>query len=194
MRLIDDSEYGPACRFSDAHVYYALSILKKKQSPLSRSELSEETRIGEGSMRKLIEVLKKWKTIEVKQTGVEITRGGCEIIDSIPVRMIDVESSSYVVGAFQQAVLVKGVAHKITNGMYQRDRGIIAGANGASVFVIRKGMLIMPKNWDMDTRDPEFAGLLRSNGMEEGDAVIVCGASDSNIATLSVISIALDML
>jgi len=193
MRLIDDVECGPACRFGDAHIYYALSLLDKEK-PLSRRDLSDATQIGEGSIRKIIDILKEWRAISVKQTGIIITDAGRELMERIPITMIEMEKSAYAMGAFQQGVLVHGAADKITNGMYQRDRGIIAGANGASVFIIKDGKLIMPKSWDMDTRDPEFARSLRGKGMKEGDAVIISGASDINIAAIAAISIALDLL
>jgi predicted transcriptional regulator len=193
MRFIDDSEYGPIRRFGDAHIYYALLCLDKDK-PISRATLSSCTNIGEGSVRKIIEVLKTWKTIDVKQTGITITDAGIDLLKSIPMNLIDLERSEYVIGAFQQGVLVHGVSDKITNGMHQRDKGIIAGAEGSSVFVMRNGRVIMPKNWDIDARDPALAEQLRNHGMKEGDTVIISGASDRTTAAVSAITIALDLL
>ncbi|MDR3074914.1 MAG: hypothetical protein LBU30_02600 [Candidatus Methanoplasma sp.] len=193
MRLTDDPEYGPPSRFGDTHIYYVLTLLDESR-PTSRMKLSEMTGIGEGSIRNIVGILKKWKAVEIRQTGIRISESGLKLRDSIPVKLVDVERFEYVMGAYHQGVLAKGVADKITNGMYQRDRGIIAGANGASVFMIREGRLIMPTNWDMDTRDPEFARHLRSKGMEEGDVMIISGASDVRVAAVSAISIALDLL
>ncbi len=193
MRLIDDPECGPACRFSDTHIYYVLNLLDKER-PISRLTLSQMTGIGEGSIRKIISILKGWGAINLRQTGITIADYGVELLHSIPFELVDIKRSEYVIGVYQQGVLIRGVADRITNGMYQRDRGIIAGANGASVFMLREGKLIMPKSWDMDTRDPDFAKELRDKGMNEGDVMIISGASDPNIATYSAISIALDIL
>lgn len=193
MRLIDDPECGSIRKFSDAHIYYVLICLDK-DDPISRGTLSNITHLGEGSIRKIIEVLRTWGAIKVEQTGVTISGIGLELLGGIPIRLMDVERSEYVIGAFQQGILVRGVADKITNGMYQRDRGIIAGAEGASVFIMKDRRVIMPRNWDMDARDPAFAGRLRNNGMDEGDAFIISGASDKTIATISAITIALDLL
>ena len=193
MRLIDEPECGPTCRFGDAHIYYVLTLLEKNDM-ISRQRLSQCTGIGEGSMRKIISILKSWGAVILKQTGMTITEYGRDLKLSIPIRLVDVKRSEYATGAYQQGVLVRGVADKITNGMYQRDRGVLAGANGASVFMIRGGRLIMPKSWDMDTRDPDFAKELRDTGMDEGDVIIISGASDQNVAAISAISIALDLL
>ena len=193
MRLIDNPEYGPLCRFGDAHIYYMLTKLDKNR-PISRFRLSEEIDIGEGSVRRMTTIMKEWGTITVGRAGIVISEQGCRLLQSIPMKMVDIRRSEYVTGAYQQGVLVRGVADKITNGTHQRDRGIIMGANGASVFLIKDGILIMPKNWNMDVRDPEFAAELRSKGMEEGDVVIVCGASDPNVAAISSISISLELL
>ena len=193
MMLIDSSECGPACRFGDAHIYYMLAKLDKNR-PISRSKLSEDIDVGEGSIRKMTLIMKEWGTIAVGQTGIVISEKGCKLLQSIPMRIVDVNRSEYVIGAYQQGVLVRGVAQKITNGAHQRDRGIIMGANGASVFMISNSALIMPKNWNMDVRDPKFAAELRSKGMEEGDVMIICGASDPSVATISAIAISLDLL
>ena len=193
MRFIDGQDCGPPRRFGDAHIYYLLMKLDKDK-PISRLKLSETTGIGEGSIRKIISILKEWKAISINQTGMTISQEGLDLLQSIPVKLIDVKRSEYVVGAHQRGTLVRGVAEKITNGIYQRDKGIIAGASGASVFVIREGILIMPLSWNMDTKDPDFAKELRSKGMEDGDVMVICGASDPDIAAVSAISIALDLL
>lgn len=193
MRLFDGTEYGPPCRFGDAHIYYMLTKLDRHR-PSSRSKLSEDLGIGEGSVRRIASIMKEWGVITIGQTGMLISEQGIKLLHSIPIKAIDIERSEYAIGAYQQSVLVHGVADKITNGAHQRDGGISMGANGASVFVIKGGMLIMPKNWNMDIRDPKFAAELRGKGMEEGDAAIICGASNPSIAAIAAISISLDLL
>ncbi|MCL2148085.1 MAG: hypothetical protein FWH47_01935 [Methanomassiliicoccaceae archaeon] len=193
MRLIDCPECGPACRFEDAHLYYMLAKLDKER-PISRLRLAEEIGVGEGSIRKMISIMKEWGAVTVVQTGITVSERGCGLLRRIPIDIVDTERSEYVIGAYQQGVLARGTADKITNGAYQRDKGIATGASGASVFVIRDGALIMPKNWNMDVKDPEFAEKLRGKGMGEGDTMIICGANSQNTAVISAISIALDLL
>ena len=189
MRFVDAPEYSPA----STHIYCVLSFLDE-ECPTSRRRLSDLTGIGEGSIRSIIAVLKRWRVISVKQTGMTLTKSGRRLLENIPMKLIQVEKSEYVIGACQQGVLVKGVAEKIAKGTYLGDMKTIAGANGTSVFMIREERLIMPRNWDMDVRDPEFSRHLRDKGIEEGDAIIISGASDIRVATISAVSIALDLL
>jgi hypothetical protein len=193
MRLVDMPNNGPACRFGDAHIYYALYIIGKEET-ISRASLADMLKMGEGSIRRLVEVLRRWEMIVVRRIGISLSDYGRNFMEEFPMRMVNVKWSEYVIGAYQKSVMVFDVADKITNGMYQRDRGIIAGANGASVFLMRDGRIIMPKSWDMDTKDPDFSKEIRNTGIKENDVVIISGASDPIVAATSVIAIGLDLL
>jgi hypothetical protein len=193
MKIMEVSDYGRGCRFGDAHIYYVMTLLDPER-PVSRHLLSEQTGIGEGSMRRILDVLKGWNAIVIRQSGVCITPYGSNILFSIPMRLVSIPVTDYAMGAYQQALVVHGAANKVTNGMEQRDRGIIAGADGASVFVMRSGRVIMPVNWDIDGNDPTLARAMRDQGMSEGDAMIITGASDPNVAAEAAIVIGLEML
>lgn len=130
----------------------------------------------------------------MKQSGVYLTEDGRSFLRDISMRMVDAPYSDYVLGAYQQGILVSGVADRITDGMYQRDRGIIAGASGASVFMMKDDSVIMPRNWNMDYRDPDFAAGVRSTGIGEDDVLVISGASDRDTAVISAIAIGLDLL
>lgn len=193
MKLTDTVWNGPACRFGDAHVFYVLHVLQMEGS-LSRSSLADILGIGEGSARKIVDILREWGFINVRQTGVTLSEYGRKFMNDIPMTMVDVPRSDYVVGACQRAVLVRGTADMVSNGMYQRDRGIVAGADGASIFVMRDGAVIMPTSWDMDIRDPDFAGAIRRTGIRDGDVLAIAGSSDPDVASIAAIAIGLDML
>ena len=193
MRLYDPTRTGPACRFGDAHIYYVLHILSR-EGIVSRGRLAEMLGIGEGSVRPISGILRRWGLIEVKQSGVYLTEDGRSFLRDISMRMVDAPYSDYVLGAYQQGILVSGVADRITDGMYQRDRGIIAGASGASVFMMKDDSVIMPRNWNMDYRDPDFAAGVRSTGIGEDDVLVISGASDRDTAVISAIAIGLDLL
>ena len=168
MRLVDDVKTGPACRFGDAHIYYVMHLIDR-EGTLSRANLARMLRIGEGSVRTIVEILRRWGMVDVRKTGISLTDEGRGFLNDISMRMVDVPQSEYVAGTYQQGILVNGVAGRITDGMSQRDRGIIAGATGASVFLLRDGSLIMPMNWNMDYRDPDFAGEIR--GVRDSDRI-----------------------
>ena len=193
MRLTDEAWNGPACRFGDAHIFYVLHILDR-ECRVGRVRLAEILEIGEGSVRKILSILRDWGFIDVKQSGVSLSEDGEEFMRDIPMVVVDMPASGYVKGQCQQAVLVRGVAESITNGMRQRDRGVVAGAKGTSVFVMRGGSVIMPKAWNIDERDPEFAAVVRATGMAEGDALIIAGAPDQSAAAIAAISVGLELL
>jgi len=193
MRLTDGPEHGTRYAFRDAHIYYFLTVLNKDRS-ISRGDISEITGIGEGSIRSITDLMRSWRAATVDRTGIRISEHGIKLLNDIPISLTDIGRSEYVLGTHQRGVLIRGGADRITDGMRQRDKGLVAGADGASVFVMRNGKVIMPKAWDMDTRAPEFAKRLRDSGMGEGDAMIICGADEPSTAVLSAISVALDIL
>lgn len=194
MRLQDSVCGGPACKFGDAHIYYVLHLLEEN-GRVCRADLADMLNIGEGSVRKIVDILRGWGLVTVKQAGVSLSDYGEEFLRNIPMRMVQVPNSEYVLGTFQQGVVVCGMEGKITNGMYQRDRGIIAGADGSSVFVMRDNALIMPRSWNMDLRDKEFSSSVRrATGICEGDVLVISGASDSSVAAVSAIAIGLNLL
>ncbi len=178
MKIIDVPQYGPMFRFKDHHVYWTLYLLASGKR-LGRKRLAELVGIGEGSMRRIINTLREWEMIDVKQTGIKISREGHGFLAELPIKIIGLDIGDLVVGDHQQAVLVKGVAHKIENGMQQRDAGIRAGSEGCTTILQRDGRLLMPPDWDLDRERPRLAKEIRSlEDMEEEDVVIVGGAYD----------------
>ena len=189
----DDRRDQHIDNLNEAHIYHVLTFLCDCR-PISSARLSEAVDIGHMGMNDIVAVLKGHRLVHGNDRRMVISDAGRRLMEGMPVRLVDLERTGYATGIFQRSVLVKGVADRITNGTQQRDRGRSMGANGASTFVIRDGRLMMPKEWDMDSRDPEFAQTLRDQGIDEGDVVIICGANDGNTAALSAISIAFDLL
>lgn len=146
---------------------------------MGRKKLSDMVGIGEGSMRRIINTLREWEMIDIRQTGIKISREGMGFLSELPLKVLDLTIGDLVVGDHQQALLVKGVAHKIENGMQQRDAGIRAGSEGCTTILYRNGRLLMPPDWDLDVNRPGLASTIRSiEDMEEGDVIIVGGAFD----------------
>ncbi len=175
MKIIDEPQFGPMFRFNDANVYWALHILSDGRR-MGRKRLAEEVGVGEGSMRRIIDTLKEWDFILIKQTGITITKAGQAFLAQLPVRPVDVFIEGSVVGKFQQAVLVLGAADKVNNGMEQRDIGIKVGGEGCTTIVIRDGNLLIPPDWNLDEKDPEMAYKIRKEtGITQSDALIIGG-------------------
>ena len=193
MKIIDEPQYGPMFRFNDANVYWALYVLSDGKR-MGRKRLAEEVGVGEGSMRRIIDTLKEWGFILIKQTGITITKAGQAFLNQLPIRPVSVNLGEAVVGEFQQAVLVLGAANKVVNGMEQRDMGIKVGGAGCTTIVIRDGNLMVPPDWNIDEKDPDLAYKIRKDsGITQSDALVVGGADSRTSAVEAAITAALSM-
>ena len=193
MKIIDEPQFGPMFRFNDANVYWSLYVLSSGRC-MGRKRLAGEVGVGEGSMRRIIDTLKEWEFIQIKQTGITITKAGLAFLQQIPIKPVDVKVPDSVKGEFQQAVLVLGVADNIKNGMEQRDVGIKVGAEGCTTIIIRDGKLMVPPDWDMDEKDPSKAAEIREvTGMTPADVLIIGGADSQCRAVEAAVSAALEL-
>lgn len=181
MELINENSYGPMARYTDAHIFLVLDIIQRR-GRISRKGLVEETGLGEGSIRGMLKVLKEWKWVDVKQSGIYITDFGKQSFDSFRLRYVDIYNEKYAVSRYQQGIIVEGVADKITNGMAQRDLAIKNGADGAAIFVMRDDRIIFPESWVIDDKDPAFAKKIRATGMRDGDALVIVDSTDPDKA------------
>lgn len=194
MKIIDEPQYGPMFRFNDSNVYWALYVLSDGKR-LGRKRLADEIGVGEGSMRRIIETLKEWDFILIKQTGITITKTGLAFLDQVPIRPVDVNLKDSVMGAYQQGVVVLGGAPKINKGMEQRDIGVRVGATGCTTVVIRDGALMIPPDWNLDVHDPELAAKIREDThITADDALIVGGSDNKYLAIEAAVSAALELI
>ena len=180
-------------RFTDANVYWALYILSDGKR-MGRKRLSEEIGVGEGSMRRILETLRQWEMINIKQTGITITRSGLGFLSEIPIRVVDIDLKDSVIGDFSQAIIVYGAAKKIQNGMQQRDAGVKVGALGCTTVIIRDGALMIPPDWNMDKERPEIAAKIREvTNITEDDVIIVGSANDQHTAVVAALTAAFEL-
>ena len=193
MKISDEPQFGPMFRFNDANVYWSLHLLSDGRR-MGRKRLADEVGVGEGSMRRIIDTLKEWDFINIKQTGITITKAGISFLEQLPLRPVNIFVEGSVAGACQQGVLVLGGADKVVNGMEQRDAGIKVGADGCTTIVIRDGVLMIPPDWNMDEKTPELAYKIRKEiGMTQSDALIIGGGETQALATEAAITAALLM-
>ena len=192
MKIIESPQYGPMFCFTDANVYWALHILSSGKR-MGRKRLADEIGVGEGSMRRILETLREWEMIQIKQSGITITRSGLGFLSEIPLKVIDVDLGDSIVGDYSQSVLVFNVADKIQNGMQQRDAGIRVGATGCTTLVIRDGNLIIPPDWNMDVERPEIAKNVRATGITDKDAIIVGSGNDQRTAMMAALTAAFEL-
>lgn len=193
MKILEVPQFGPMFRFNDADIYWALHTLSDGRR-MGRKKLADTIGIGEGSMRRIVETLKDWNFILVKQTGITITKAGMSFLNQIPIRVVDVSIPESVMGEFSQGVLVLGAEGKIDNGMQQRDAGIKAGAAGCTTIIIRDGILLIPPDWNLDEKSPELAYKVRKDtGITGSDVLIIGSANTKSLAIQAALNAAFDL-
>lgn len=194
MKIIDAPQYGPMFRFTDASVYWALYTLSSGRR-IGRKRLSEIIGVGEGSMRRILNTFKEQEMVTVKQTGITITKAGLDYLEKLPIRVVDLDVGELVLGEHTQAVVVKGVADKVGNGLKQRDAGIRAGASGCTTLIVRDGEVILPKDYSVDKENPDVAERIRAYDIiNDGDAIIIGGADDKVAAVNAALNAAFELL
>ncbi|MDR3074635.1 MAG: hypothetical protein LBU30_01185 [Candidatus Methanoplasma sp.] len=194
MKIMEVPQFGPMFRFTDASIYWALYTLSDGKR-MGRKKLADRVGIGEGSMRRIIDTLKEWNFILVKQTGITITKAGQAFLNQIPIRVVNVDLGDSTVGAYTQGILVMGVSDKIHNGMQQRDAGIKVGATGCTTVVIRDGVLMIPPDWNIDERDPDLAYKIRKDtGITQNDIIIVGSADTKTLAVEAAVNAAFELI
>ena len=173
MRLIDRPKYGPLHRFTDYHVYKTLSLLTDGRRK-GRKAMADRIGGGEGSMRTIIEYLREEGLVDVKQTGIKITKAGNDFVSRLPLQVYTLDAPDISLGEYSVAVQVKGVASKVKSGMEQRDQAIKAGADGATTVVVNGDRLTVPVDFDLDKGRPETAWALRRLfDLSDGDVIII---------------------
>ena len=194
MKIVEAPQYGPMFRFTDASVYWALYVLSDGKR-VGRKRLSEMIGVGEGSMRRILNTLKERNMVLIKQTGITITKVGLDFLEQTPIRVIDLNPGSLVIGECTQAVLVKGAAEKVGNGLKQRDAGIRAGSLGCTTLVINDGKVMLPPDWSIDDNNPDVAkAILGMKIVDNGDAIIIGGADDQNTAINAALTAAFELV
>ena len=168
MRLIERPKYGPLHRFTDYHVYKTLSLLTDGRRK-GRKVMADRIGVGEGSMRTIVEYLREEGLVDVKQTGIKITKAGTDFVSRLPLQVYTLDAPDIALGEYSVAVQVKGVASKV-----KRDQAIKAGADGATTVVVNGNRLTVPVDFDLDKGRPETAWALRRLfDLADGDVIII---------------------
>ena len=194
MKLIDRPKYGPLFRFSDYHVYKTLSLLSDGRRK-GRKQMADRIGVGEGSMRTIVDYLRDEGLVDIKQTGIKISKKGQEFINRLPLQVYKLEVPDIALGQHSVAVQVKGVAGKIKSGMEQRDQAIKAGADGATTIIVQGTRLTVPVDFDLDKDRPEIADAIRRLfDLSDGDVVIIGTSSDLQHAEEGALAAAFELL
>ena len=167
---------GPLPRFADAHVKMALELIGKHKR-IGRKQLAEELGVGEGSMRTILDQLKKRGLITSSRGGHSLTAKGEHTL-SKPFEFVQVNVGDLTMGKVNIATVVRGAATKVMRGIEQRDEAIKAGADGATVLIFKRGRLRFPDEF-FEVKKGASDALLNVLHPREGDIVVIGSAGDA---------------
>jgi predicted transcriptional regulator len=166
---------GPLPRFSDVHIRRVLDLIRKYEK-IGRKQLVEEIGIGEGSMRTILNRLKRRGLIASSRGGHALTSKGKRFLGK-PFQFVQIDAGPLTVGEVDVATVVRGAAEKVKRGIEQRDEAIKVGADGATVLVYKGGKLRFPDGF-MNVEKKLVALLTKIFEPREGDVIIVGTAKD----------------
>ena len=182
MNLSAQKAPGPQPSFSVFDLVTAIELIAK-EGPIGRGRLAEELDLGGGAIRTLIKRLMESGLIDTSKLGCSLTEKGSkiwnEIREIIPQRVRLLEND-LTFAVYNVAVLVKGRADRVRDGLEQRDATVAAGAKGATTLIFKDKKLIVPHvSQDLAMDFPEaFKQITEKMRIEEND-VIVIGSADA---------------
>jgi hypothetical protein len=138
----------------------------------------------------MLDRMAKEGNIELTKRGTAITQRGRDKYLGFGVTLIDIGMIEESIGRFDCAILVMGRAGVITTGAEQRDEAVRAGAENAIILVGRNGKIVFPD----DDRYPDQVAMhfvREAFGVQDGDVIIIGGASSYEKAEKGAVSAAL---
>jgi DNA-binding transcriptional ArsR family regulator len=170
-------------RFTDAHMLYVLCLCGMKR--VSRQELSEATGIGEGAIRNLLSCLRKMGLIETTRRGTELTPEGIRLRDMTGVILPGYEVSGIVEGECNYVILARGKGHLLDSSIIYRDAAIRVGAKDCMLIRMDAGKVASPYRDIVRLDYPDLSEVVKTIGMNDGDAAVICGAGTLPVASAS---------
>ena len=173
---------GPQPSFTVFDLVTAIELIAK-EGPIGRGRLAEELDLGGGAIRTLIKRLMESGLIDTSKLGCSLTEKGNkiwnEIHETIP-QKVRLPENDLTFAVYNVAVLVKGGADRVRDGLEQRDATVAAGAKGATTLIYKDKKLMVPQvSQDLAMDFPEaFKQITEKMRIEEND-VIVIGSADA---------------
>lgn len=182
---------GPLPRFASIHVQMALDLIAR-QNRVGRKDISEKLGVGEGSVRTILNELKKNGLITSSRGGHSLTPKGKRALGQPP-EFVQVKMGDLAVGKVNVATIVRGAASKVKRGIEQRDEAIKAGADGATVLFFKEGRFSFPDRF-LEVPKATSEILIKALQPKEGDVVVIGTATDALRAEVGARAAALSLI
>ena len=196
--LVEKHIPGPSPGFAGEHAVLVFLTIGE-EGPVSRQALATKTGLGEGSVRTILKKLRREGIVTADPAGCHLTSSGKRLFSSIHSKLsspLVLDESPFTVGTSQTAVLVHGAWKLVGSGIEQRDSTIKLGAAGATTYVVKGGRFTIPGgsgDCERDFPNDRWSILRGKLNPQNGDAIVVCGATNQTTATLGALAAALTL-
>lgn len=169
----------------------------KKNPSIGRKILSNKIGISEGSMRTLLNYLKKQGIVVSTHKGHSLTSSGDKIIEGF----LNFASFPFEISLPDMAqdrcvgIVLRNASKKIKKGIEERDIAIREGCKGAFIFLYTNNEFKFP-SIDVSILDYPISheylnNIARQKNLNEGDVIVVCFADNCITAENGAIKISL---
>ena len=166
-----------------------LRCLLKVDKPLSRLELSKILDLGEGTIRAILDVLKKNKLLDSNKQGHYLSAKGDAIVNKIKsnIQIKKVDLSGVPPNKKKVALHIKN-PKKIGKSYVLRDEALKNGADGALILRYDKKLRLYDSDYEQD-----FGEIENNFNLAENDVVIVAYADSHKLAEHGVLAAAINV-
>tara|TARA_Y100000310_G_scaffold264603_1_gene275277 strand:- start:4601 stop:5221 length:621 start_codon:yes stop_codon:yes gene_type:complete len=155
-----------------------LRCLLKIENPVSRAQLSKISNLGEGTIRSILNILKKNNLLESNNKGHYLSAKGSRIIKKIKgnITIKEIILNNFLPNKKKVALHIKN-PNKLIKSYVLRDEAVKNGADGALVFKFDKKLELYDSNYEQD-----FSEAGNEFDLDKNDLVIVSYADSYRLA------------
>lgn len=183
--------------FGIPHVFKALQMLSESDF-VSRADLKNDVRLGEGAVKTLIVHLREAGLIGTVRAGNHLTGRGRRVAESIRAsipRECKIRRCGLASGRNNHAIILKGHNKAIRSGIEQRDYAIMYGSDTCVTITYQSGRFVFPGDGSDCLMEEDVARTLGENlSPGDGDVIIISSSNDEFTAEMSAKNSALQTL
>jgi hypothetical protein len=199
LRLAEGRPKGPSPTFQRAHIFLAFLTIGN-DGTIGRQALADRSGLGDGAIRTVLKKLREGGYADANASGSHLTRDGQKVYAKLMTQLSTVaplEDTNLTMGSAQAALCVRNAGKGVGSGIEQRDSAIGLGAKGATTYVIKGGKFTVPggsSDCEKDFPSEAWEVIRAELKPQNGDAVILCGAETTTLATLGALAAVLTLV